>query len=344
MTEWRWLEVFVEELRACSLGPGEVVAVLSESASRAELVETARLAAQIAGAQVVDVVVPTPANPGPVAIRSTGASVALQGNRAAVAALAAADLVVDCTVEGLVHAPELPAVLAAGTRVLMVSNEHPENFERWRPDAMLRERVERGVELLRAAQEMAVTSPHGTDLRVLLAGAFRDGSSGVTTGPGSFAHWPGGLCVAFPAAGTVEGRVVLAPGDLNLTFKSYVESAVTLVVERDHVVEIEGDGLDADLMRSYLSAFEEEEAYAVSHVGWGMNHEARWDFLPLYDRSQVNGTEARACAGTFLFSTGANENAGRFTRGHFDLPMRGCTVALDGRVVVDAGVLAPGLA
>ena len=38
----------------------------------------------------------------------------------------------------------------------------------------------------------------------------------------------------------------------------------------------------------------------------------------------------RAVASNFLFSTGANENAGRYTAGHFDLPMRGCTVALDG--------------
>ena len=72
-----------------------------------------------------------------------------------------------------------------------------------------------------------------------------------------------------------------------------------------------------------------------------MNRAARWDYLELYDKAQINGTEARAFAGNFLFSTGANENAGRYTAGHFDLPMRGCTVALDGRVVVAAGA-APG--
>jgi len=31
--------------------------------------------------------------------------------------------------------------------------------------------------------------------------------------------------------------------------------------------------------------------------------------------------------------------AGRFCRGHFDLPMRNCTVALDGELVVEGGVL-----
>ena len=100
---------------------------------------------------------------------------------------------------------------------------------------------------------------------------------------------------------------------------------MTLRISDDHVVAIEGQGVDADLFRSYLAAFGDRESYAVSHVGFGMNRSARWDYLELYDKAQVNGTEARAFAGNFLFSTGANENAGRYTAGHFDLPMRGCT-------------------
>jgi 2,5-dihydroxypyridine 5,6-dioxygenase len=200
------------------------------------------------------------------------------------------------------------------------------------------------VAQLEAAAEMRVTSAAGTDLTARLEGAFRAGSSGVATEPGTIAHWPGGLCLAFPAAHCVEGVVVLAPGDINLTFKSYVREAVRLRIEDDHVVAIEGDGLDADLFRSYLAAFGDRESYAVSHVGFGMNRAARWDYLELYDKAQINGTEARAFAGNFLFSTGANENAGRYTAGHFDLPMRNCTIALDGQVAVDAGALQGDLA
>ena len=341
--EHRTLDVFRRALAANGLAAGEVVCVLSESTSRATLVETARLAAEDLGGRVVDVRLPTPPNPGPVAIRSTGSSVALQGNPAALAALCACDLVVDCTVEGLLHAPELPAVLGAGTRVLMISNEHPEAFERWAPDdGALQAAVLAGLERLRAASEMHVTSAAGTDLRVDLAGAFTAGSWGATDGPGTIAHWPGGLVVAFPAVGTVEGTVVLAPGDVNLTFKEYVREPVRLEVAGDRVVRIEGDGVDAELLRSYLAAFGEEEAYGVSHVGWGMNPGARWDALAMVDKRETNGIELRAFAGNFLFSTGANENAGRFTRGHFDFPLRGCTVTLDGRTVVDAGRLAGG--
>ena len=59
----------------------------------------------------------------------------------------------------------------------------------------------------------------------------------------------------------------------------------------------------------------------------------------MHDKAHVNGTEARAFAGNFLFSTGANETAGRYTEGHFDLPMRNCTIALDNEMIVKGGVL-----
>jgi 2,5-dihydroxypyridine 5,6-dioxygenase len=279
-----------------------------------------------------------------VPIRSTGASQALAGHRAAVAALAAADFVADCTVEGLLHAPELGTILGGGARVLMVSNEDPEVFERLAHDPALRERVERGKARLVAARTLTVTSAAGSDLHVDLDGAVRAGSSGWVDEPGDIAHWPGGLVLCFPAAGTVNGRLVLAPGDVNLTFKAYLRDAVALTIEDDHIVAIEGDSVDAELFRSYLGAFGDREAYAVSHLGWGMNPAARWDALALYDKAQVNGTELRAFAGNFLYSTGANEVAGRFTDGHFDLPMRGCTVALDGEPVVVDGVLQGDLA
>jgi len=343
VAEWRWIRIFADHFERCGLAAGEVVAVLSESSSRPELVETARLAAEMLGGRVFDLVVPTPVNDQPVAIRSTGASRALQGNPAVLAALATAGLVLDCTVEGLLHAPELRTILRGGARVLMISNEHPESFERFRFSPDLGTRVAAAHQRLAAAATMHVTSAAGTDLTVRLAGAVTAGSTGLTSGPGSIAHWPGGLVLAFPAPGTVEGTVVLAPGDINLTFKRYVERPVALTIADDHITDIAGDGVDADLFRSYLSAFAETEgdrsAYACSHVGWGLNEHARWDYLELYDKGAMNGTEARAFAGSFLYSTGANEVAGRFTAGHFDLPMRSCTVTLDGRAVVDEGRL-----
>lgn len=338
-TEWRYLKAFAAHLARCGLVEGETVAVLSESQSRAVLVETARLAAQSLGGRVVDVVVPTPPSTHPVPIRSTGASQALGGHPAVVAALACSALVIDCTVEGLLHAPELPAILAGGARVLMISNEHPEVLERIGWDSDMPRRVELGHSWMSEATIMHITSDAGTDLTVNLTGASSAASTGLTSGPGTVAHWPGGLVAAFPAAHTVDGTIVLAPGDMNLTFNTLIQQPITLHIVDDHVVTIDGEGADAILFRSYLSAFGDRESYATSHVGWGMNEMARWDSSQLYDRRETWGTEGRVYAGNFVYSTGANELAGRYTAGHFDLPMRGCTITLDDRVVVDRGKL-----
>jgi len=340
VTEWRWVRLFADHFARCGLHEGEVVAVLSESGSRTVTVDTARMAAQMLGGRVFDVVVPTPVNDQPVPIRSTGASQALQHNPAVIAALRSAGLVLDCTVEGLLHAPELGDIFEGGARVLMISNEHPEHFERFRHDDTLVPRVDAALAKLKAAAQMRVTSAAGTDLTVDLDGAFCAGSTGITSGLASIAHWPGGLVLAFPAPQHVNGTLVLAPGDANLTFKRYVEQPIRLTIAGDFITEIYGDGVDADLFESYLAAFGDREAYATSHLGWGLNEHARWDVLELSDKSAHNGTELRAFAGNFLYSCGANEVAKRFTAGHFDLPMRNCTITLDGETVVNAGHLA----
>lgn len=337
-TEAPWLAAFEAVLSRCGLQAGDIVAVLCESQSRPVLPRLAGLAAARMGCRVFSLEVPTPLESGP-PVRSTGASTALQQLAPVVSALAGATLVVDCTVEGLMHAPELPAILQGGARVLYVSNEHPETLARLVPGDDLEPRVKGHVKRLRASRGMRVSSAAGTDLTIRLEGATCGGNWGYTTRPGTITHWPGGLALAFPAAGSVNGTLVLSPGDVNLTFKRYIERPVLLRIEDDYVTRIEGEGVDAELMRSYIAAWGERDAYAVSHVGYGLNDQARWDSMAMYDKRDFNGTELRAFAGNFLYSTGANEVAGRYTRGHFDLPLRHCTIELDNAVVVDEGRL-----
>jgi 2,5-dihydroxypyridine 5,6-dioxygenase len=337
--EARWIEMFEQVFRLCGVKAGDTCAVLAEIQTRAELPALSLLALQRIGAQAFQLVLPARALTAPVPVRSTGASDAIGGLQPVVQALASCVFVADCTVEGLQHAAELPQILAGGARVLAISHEHPEILERCLPRAEDELPVRDAMRRLKAARQMLVTSDAGTALRVALGGARIGGVWGFTAKPGSLSHWPGGLVLAFPAAGSVHGTLVLDRGDVNLTFKRYLQDPVRLVIEHDHAVAVEGTGVDAELMRGYLAAWGDREAYAVSHLGWGLNRRARWDAMHFYDKADFNGTELRAFAGNFLYSTGANEVAGRHTLGHFDLPLRGCTVLLDGQPVVDRGVL-----
>ena len=336
----KWIDSFAEVFALCGVQRGEPCAILSETQSRPAIVELSELALARLGARWFHIVLPTPRLSAPVPVRSTGASDAIAGLEPVVQALAASGFVADCTVEGLQHAPELPRILAGGARVLAISNEHPEILERTAPRAEDEAPVRDAMRRLRAARQLQVSSAAGTGLEVSLADARVGGVWGFTARPGTLSHWPGGLVLAFPAAGSVSGVLVLDRGDVNLTFKRYLQDPVRLRIEHDHVVEIEGHHVDADLMRGYFEAWGDRSAYAVSHVGWGLNRRARWDAMTFYDKADFNGTELRAFGGNFLYSTGANEVAGRHTLGHFDLPLRRCTVRIDGEAVVREGVLA----
>ncbi len=337
--EHKWIELFADAFELCRVVPGDAVAILSESQSRQINVELAELALLRLGARPFHIVLPTPPQEAPVPVRSTGSSVAIGGLEPVVQALSASKMVADLTVEGLMHSKEFPSLRQAGTRVLYISNEHPEVLERLKPDAAMKPRIQRGRALMQRAKTMRVRSAAGTDLTVDMTEAMVGGNVGWVDEPGQLASWPGGICSCFPRAGAVNGTLVLDEGDLNLTFKRYLADPVKLVIEHDFVTDIVGTSLDADLMREYFAAWGDRNAYGASHVGWGMNHGARWESLILYDKAEVNGTEQRAFAGNFLYSTGANPRAGRHTLGHYDLPVRHCDIWLDDVQVVARGRL-----
>jgi 2,5-dihydroxypyridine 5,6-dioxygenase len=69
----------------------------------------------------------------------------------------------------------------------------------------------------------------------------------------------------------------------------------------------------------------------VSHIGWGLNENAAW--IPTTE------LDSRSYCGSVMFSTGPNTEFGgtNDTLCHIDIPMRDCTVTVDGELVVEGG-------
>ena len=342
--ETKWIDAFAEVFELCRVGSGDPVAILAETQSRQLNVHLAELGLARLSARPFHVVIPSPPHEGPLPFRGSGTTDLIRDLRPVVSAMTSAAMVVDCSQESILYAVELREILDAGTRLLRISDEHPEILERLKPHTEDEQKTKLAKNMLDAAKTMRVVSDAGTDLVVDVSGVEAEGIWGYCDQPGQMSHWPGGMVLCFPKAASVDGTIVVDSGDLNLTFKRYMETAVTLRFEQDYITEIEGDGADADLFRSYIAATGDQEAYAMSHVGWGLNGRARWDALTIYDRGDVNGTEQRVSAGNFLFSTGGNWAAERHTRGHFDIPLRACTISLDNKIVVERGILAGELA
>lgn len=321
--------------------PGEQITLLTSADTHPQTLRTARMAAQDLGGVVTVLDLP-PVNGGLSLSRDKTAYMGrtpLTGNSAAMAALKQSDMVIDLML--LLFSREQGEILESGTRMLLAV-EPPEVLVRMLPTAGDRDRVLAATRRLQAASVMTVTSDAGTDFRCGV-GEFPPLSEyGYVDEPGRWDHWPSGFLATWPNEGSSQGVIVIDRGDIILPFKRYVQSPITLTIEGGYVRRIEGD-FDAEYLSDYMASFRDPEVYAMSHIGWGLQPRAQWTALGLYDREQTLGMDARAFQGNFLFSTGANLEAGgtRDTPCHMDIPLRRCSVFLDGEPMTLNGEVVP---
>ena len=329
-------------LTLSKLEAGQTVTVLTGADTHPQTLRTALVAAASMGASVNRLDLP-PVNGEKALSRDALAylgTTPLTGNRAAIAALKASDLVLDLMT--LLFSPEQHDILSAGTKILLAV-EPPEVLARLVPTEADRTRVKAATARLGRARSMHITSEAGTDLHCALGEFPAISEYGFVDEPGRWDHWPSGFVLTWPDEGHSNGQVVLDRGDILLPMKDYVTDPITLTVERGYVTRIQG-GLQADVLRDYMASYEDPEAYAVSHIGWGLQPRAHWSMLGHYGKETHIGMDARAFEGNFLCSFGPNNEAGgsRTTACHIDIPLRRCTVSLDGEPVVAAGKVLDG--
>ncbi|MGD6748019.1 hypothetical protein ACOKM3_39965 [Streptomyces sp. BH106] len=334
------LDAFTRELQLCKVSEGEHVVVLSEPGSRGDYVAAAFGAAKSLGAHVVSATVPG-GSPAPLPSTHTGAGpglVSVLNDTAAQELLKAADLVVDLTREGFIHAPLQQDILKTGTRIIFVCDA-PDVLIRNLPSEQDKVRVQEGVDRVRTSSVMRVTSEAGTDLTVQLADSHPEFQTGFADDPGRWDHWPSTMVLCWPEIS--DGRIVLAEGDILLPFKEYVQRPVTLHVAGGHIQEVTG-GAEAKLLNTFFEDSHDKWARSLSHMGWGLMKSADWFATAMYGKDELMGMDARAFAGNFLWSTGPHPHLQRDSYAHLDIAMRGCTVSLDGTDVVTGGHLVEG--
>lgn len=331
------LEAFRQELELCALKKGEHVVVLAEPTSRSDYVAAAYGAAKAIGAHVIAATVPGGAN-SPTPSTHTGAGpglISVLEDEVAQKLLRNADLVVDLTREGFIHAPLQQSILDEGTRIIFVCDA-PEVLTRNMPVPGDKDEVVAGVNLVRSSKTMTVTSKAGTDLSVNLDNCHPGFQTGFADDPGRWDHWPSKMVLFWPEF--VDGRIVLAPGDILLPFKEFIRSEVVLEVSGGHIERVSG-GADAAILEQYMTDSQDKWARYTSHMGWGLMRTGDWFATEMYSKHEIMGMDARAYAGNFLWSTGPHPFLGRDSYAHLDIAMRGCTIAFDGKPVVVDGTL-----
>ncbi len=84
--EGKWLAAFARVFALNGIDAGTTVAIVSETQSRPVLVELSELGLFQRGADFCRITMPTPPQTAPVPVKSTGTSLAIAGNRAAIEA------------------------------------------------------------------------------------------------------------------------------------------------------------------------------------------------------------------------------------------------------------------
>jgi 2,5-dihydroxypyridine 5,6-dioxygenase len=204
----------------------------------------------------------------------------------AIPALRAADLLIDLS---HAHDPVIRQLGRDGTRTLVVL-EPPEILERMLPQESDKARVESAQKCIKSARKMRVTSAAGTDFEVELGELKGNCQYGFADEPGHWDQWPGAFVTTYGNDGSAQGQIVIDAGDIIFPQKDYVRSPIRLMLEDGYIRSIEG-GVDAKLLKSTLDSYNNPEVFAVSHLGWGLSRNCRWDALSFYDKQDIEGQE-----------------------------------------------------
>ena len=325
-------------LGLCRLSPDESLVVLSQGQERVDYVDAFLTAGQRLGAKVMNLRLPVllSATSGEVGVWTVGKT-PLSGNQPAVEILKGADMVVETLF--MLFSDELTEIQSAGTRILTCI-EPVDLLARLFPTEDLKRRTDAAVELLSDASVLRFTNHAGTDVAYKIGYPVK-AQFGYVDRPGQWDHWPsGGMVLTCGADDAIDGLVVVDRGDILLPFKQYVQEPVEFVIESGRITAVNGDGYQAELIRQYMSDFDDPDAYGLSHIGWGLDERAKWQALATDSRG--HGMELRAFCGNVLFSTGPNDLVGgpNHSSCHLDIPMRNCSLFLDDRpVIVDGEIV-----
>lgn len=185
------------------------------------------------------------------------------------------------------------------------------------------------TERLQGCESVHITTPLGTDLRLLVAGREWQSDTGVIRGQGVFGNLPAGEVYVAPLEDSAEGVLVI---DKSLPGFPLSEP-IRLVFERGRVTHIEG-GEGANHLEELIAQGERKEngewSRVIGELGIGTNPKARLQGNLMTDE-KVAGTIHVAIGRNILFG---GENPAPI---HEDGVVGQPTVSVDGELLIDGG-------
>lgn len=312
MVIWKALDALSHQLELCEIDADTRVVALLDSATDPDRTALIRAAIDRTGAEAIE-------------LRVLGAGHS-DADSLLADALDAADVVVTT-------AP-IPITLRRGLQVLRLLAVDPQAFP---PHANLRRRVWAFNRHLDDASDLLLSDAHGTNLTLRLARSKVLFDHGLLGEDQANAVFPSGWTEIVPARDTVDGTIVLMPGDTILNGSRSISSPVRLQIVADMITAIDGDSADGDVVRALLEYPGEPSAYATAAITVGMNPHAQPP-AP-FDARLLDPDLARLLAGSITVSFGNNLVADRPCAQSITMALPARSLTLDRLPVVTIGAL-----
>jgi len=249
---------------------------------------------------------------------------------APIAALMAASSVVLCpTSKSLTHTAARREACAHGARIATLPGVTEDMMIRCLSAdyQAIAERSRRLSVELESGNEVHVTSPAGTDIRLVRGDRHAKPDTGFYHNAGEYGNLPAGETFFAPIEGTAQGVIVFEGAMAGV---GKVKNPIRIVVNDGLAVEIAG-GEEAQKLNELINPLG-NAARNIAELGIGTN-----------DRAQITGIilEDEKIMGTVHIALGDNMSMGGTVSvpSHLDGLIMKPTVYVDGRMIMDAGRL-----
>lgn len=184
--------------------------------------------------------------------------------------------------------------------------------------------------LLEATNLVEIYTEKGTNVRLSLKGRKPaiPPDDGLYREKGRWGNLPAGEAFIAPVEESIEGIVVI---DGSMATLGLLAEPIRLTIQRGRAVKIEG-GREAEELSRFLEELSDPYAYWVGELGIGTNEKARLTGNILEDEKALR---------TVHIALGMNVSIGGKveSKTHNDGIIRNPTVKMDGKIVMDKGVL-----
>jgi leucyl aminopeptidase (aminopeptidase T) len=245
------------------------------------------------------------------------------------AAMAAAQVVINQSTHSLTHTAAVREAMRKGARIANLRNMTEEMMVAGGVRAdyqQVRRITERLARLLTQADQIRLTTPEGTDLRMRSRGRTAIAQTGFVTRPGELSGLPDGEATLAPLEGETEG---VAVGPYLADSLGLIDEPFQMEIAKGRIVSVTG-GRQAATLRHLLARQDDGASNAASQFALGSNPACR--VVP-------NTREVSKKLGTAHFAIGDNITLGGASRSdfHIDFVFLNPTVSLDGTCILKDG-------